>query len=535
MNQDSALRHHAPDIDPETAAFRRKYPTSCACKVVSRMQGAVYLVLAVAWVVLLKYRWDLFIFLSTAFLASLYLAAVFFRGLAAVPALFGCGEERVTPEEIAALKDADCPVYTILVPLYHEANIADKILHSIARLDYPADKLDVKLLLEANDHETADALRRAGVPAYCEIITAPDALPRTKPRACNYGLAAARGEFCVIFDAEDVPEPDQLKKALVVFARDRAKRVACVQAKLNYFNSRTNLLTRLFTVEYSVNFELMLPGLGMFRLPLPLGGTSNHFRTAPLREIGPWDPYNVTEDCDLGIRIYEHGYQTRVMDSTTWEEANSQLGNWLRQRSRWVKGFAQTHLVHYRNPWRTVRKLGLWGALGGYLAVGGSVLMMLTNLVYWLVLLFYGALLVHGLTHGATLSELVVGPELGARTYPGIELGAVTLRAWPLVYAGPTESPVWATLSQVFFGIGCVLLLSNAWFVLVGVAACCKRKFYHLIPAALLMPFYWLLISLGAWKGFLQLFTNPFYWEKTRHGLLQKTPPLPTETQEVSS
>ncbi|MGE4563657.1 MAG: glycosyltransferase [Victivallaceae bacterium] len=522
---DKAKITPAPADDYLTKAFAAGHPDGCACKVVSTAQGYFYLLLALGWLFLLKYRWDLFIFSAAAILGFLYSAAVLFRGSASILAIFGCGEDKVKKPELDAMKPEELPVYTVLVPLYREANIVGKLLAGIARLDYPKDKLDVKLLLEANDAETLDALKAHGIPDYCEIIIAPDSLPRTKPRVCNYGLAAARGEFCVIFDAEDAPEPDQLKKALAVFRRDQAGRVACVQAKLNYFNSRTNLLTRLFTVEYSVNFELMLPGLQLFRLPLPLGGTSNHFRTELLRQIGPWDPYNVTEDCDLGIRIYEAGYRTRLVDSTTWEEANSEPGNWLRQRSRWVKGFAQTHLVHYRNPLRTIRKLGLWGAFGGYLAVGGSVLMMLTNVIFWLILLLYGALLIHGVSHGASISELVIGPESGPRTYQGIVLGKLVLRAWPLVYVGATESPVWSLLSQVFFFSGIVLFFSNFFFIGVGVLACCKRKFYHLIPAALLMPFYWVMISLGAWKGFIQLFTNPFYWEKTRHGLVTKDVP----------
>ena len=505
--------------DVLTADFIRRQGDRCARLVVSRSQLLVYGVLTAGWLLLMIFRWDLFVFATTALLALLYLSAAFFRGAAALLSLLGKGEEKVSAAELASLTASELPVYTILIPLYHEANIAEKLLRSIGRLDYPPERLDVKLLLEADDDETLWALHRAGLPACCEIITAPDTLPRTKPRACNYGLAAARGEFCVIFDAEDVPEPDQLKKALAIFQRDVAGKVACVQAKLNYFNAGHNWLTRFFTVEYTVNFDLMLPGMQLFRLPLPLGGTSNHFRTGLLREIGPWDPYNVTEDCDLGIRIYEAGYETRLVDSTTWEEANSQLGNWLRQRSRWVKGFAQTHLVHYRHPFQTVRRLGWRGAFGGYLAVGGSVLMMLTNLIYWLILSFYGVLLLHGRAYGLSFREMVVGPHRGMELYDGITVGGFQMQAWPLLYVGPAESIFWATFSQIFFTVGVVLLAANLWFVLIGVAGCCKRRFYRLIPIALLLPFYWLLISFGAWKGFLQLFTKPFYWEKTRHGL----------------
>ena len=273
------------------------------------------------------------------------------------------------------------------------------------------------------------------------------------------------------------------------------------------------------TVEYSTYFDLTLSGYQLFRLPLPLGGTSNHFRTELHRQVGPWDPFNVTEDCDLGLRIYEKGYRTTLFNSTTYEEANCELWNWMRQRSRWVKGFIQTHLVHYRNPFRTVGKLGWYGALGGFLAVGGSALMMLTNIVFWGLIVLYIGLLIHGFTHGVGFWEQIQGPHLDGEAYRGIAVGTFHLRAWPLIFTGPGEDPFLSAFSQLFFAGSAILFLANFLFIGIGIAACVKRRMFDLIPAALLMPLYWLLISLAAWKGFWQIFTKPFYWEKTKHGL----------------
>jgi len=516
-------------LDPITRTFVEAHPGGSAVVVTSRPQRVRYLVTALILLLLLKFRWDYFLFLVTAFLMFWYAAAVVFRGLAAILSWFGHGEESVSDAEVAALKDDELPVYTVFLPLYHEGNIAAKLVRNMGRLDYPKDKLEVLLLLEADDEETREALSRTGMPDYCRVLTVPDAPPKTKPRACNYGLAEAKGEFSVIYDAEDAPEPDQLKKAYAAFRRDPEKNVLCVQAKLNYFNSRYNLLTRLFTIEYSTYFDLTLPGYQLFRLPLPLGGTSNHFRTEILRKVGGWDPFNVTEDCDLGLRIYEYGYRTLLINSTTWEEANCQVGNWMRQRSRWVKGFIQTHLVHYRNPFATVRRLGYYGAFGGFLAVGGSAMMMLTNLVFWAVLLLYAGLLVHGALHGIPVADQIVGPRFDA-AYEGIRIGRLSLKAWPLVYYGPGEDPFWSIFSRIFFVGSLIMFLANFIFIAIGVVACVKRKFYHLIPASFLMPFYWLLISLAAWKGFWQIFTKPFYWEKTKHGLTGDTEPHKEET-----
>lgn len=506
-------------LDPLTKRFVERSDGLCAIQPVGTFQKFYFPALFVAGLILFLYRWDLFILVVSILLMFCYAVAVFLRVAAAVKSLKKNAERHVTPEEIAALKDEELPVYTILIPLYHESAVAKKILKRLAALDYPKEKLDVKLLLEADDDETASALDRSGIPFWCEKIVVPDGQPRTKPRACNYGLEAARGEFSVIYDAEDKPEPDQLKKAVVFFREDTEKKLLCIQAKLNYYNPEQNLLTRFFTVEYSANFDLQLPGLQSFHLPLPLGGTSNHFRSKELRDVGGWDPFNVTEDCDLGIRLYEHGYQTAVLESTTWEEANSQVWNWIRQRSRWVKGFLQTHLVHYRNPLRTLKRLGLRGFFGCYAYVGGSVLMMLTNLIFWPVILLYGTLLIHGLCAGETLSSLIVGPHAGGSLYRGIDCGLFHLKAWPLVYCGANENVLYSSLSQILFAGGIFLFLMNFALIGIQVAACIKRKFYRLIPAALFMPFYWVLISIGAWKGVIQFLHKPFYWEKTKHGL----------------
>ncbi len=506
-------------LDPVTAEFLRTHPDTCAAVTTTGAQKLFYALLMVFLLILLKYRWDLFVFLVCGTLMLCYLTAVLLRMTAAAYSLAGCGEEDVPKEEIERMDAGELPVYTILIPLYKEPEVASKIIPRLARLDYPPEKLDVKLLLESDDAETFAALQSVKLPPGFEIMRIPDAQPKTKPRACNFGLKQAKGEFCVIYDAEDIPDPDQLKKAIAVFRRDTEGKLACVQAKLNYYNSRQNWLTRFFTVEYTTYFDLVLGGWHRFGIPLPLGGTSNHFRTKILQETGGWDPFNVTEDCELGIRIYENGWKTIVLNSTTMEEANSHLWNWMRQRSRWVKGFIQTHYAHFRNPFRTIRRLGIKGTLGCYASVGGSSLMMLTNLIYWPVTLIYLFLLAYAVYSGENICDVLVANNATPSVTQGFSFGPFSLRAWPLIYTGEGESVFWSFFSKIFFFFSILLLFSNVLLTGVHVMACVKRKFYHLIPSALLMPFYWILISCGAWKGFLQIFTKPFYWEKTIHGL----------------
>ena len=377
------------------------------------------------------------------------------------------------PEALAALRDEDLPTYTILIPLYREAAVVPYITAALAAMDYPADKRETLFLVEEDDAETRAALARANLPPGFRALVVPPGEPRTKPRACDWGLDVATGELLVVYDAEDRPEPDQLKKAAWLFAQGPPTR-ACVQARLNFFNPTQNLLTRWFTSEYSMWFDLFLPGLTGLSAPLTLGGTSNHFRTAVLQELGGWDPFNVTEDCDLGVRLYKRGYRAVMMQSTTWEEANSRLPSWLRQRSRWVKGYAQTWLVNMRHPLRLWRQMGPGGWFSFQMTVGGSVLCYLLNPLYWALTILWLT------THNPFITRL----------FP------------PVIYA---------------LGLFC-LYVGNFVFVYLSVLGCLYRRYWSLVKYALLTPFYWLLMSLGAYKGILQLLTRPFYWEKTEHG-----------------
>jgi cellulose synthase/poly-beta-1,6-N-acetylglucosamine synthase-like glycosyltransferase len=383
-------------------------------------------------------------------------------------------EIETTDAQVAALRDRDLPMYTLLVPLFQEAEVLPTLVEAIEHLDYPKVKLDVRLLLEAGDQETINVARQSHLPSYFTMVIVPPGQPQGKPKACNYGLIHARGEYVVIYDAEDIPEPDQLKKAVVAF-RNGGDRLSCVQAKLNFFNPRQNLLTRWFTAEYSMWFDLFLPSLVAGGVPIPLGGTSNHFRTDRLRELGAWDPYNVTEDADLGVRLYKAGWKTAVIDSTTYEEANSDVHNWIRQRSRWVKGYIQTYLVHMRHPVQLWRQVGTKAFLSFQFVLGGSFFAPLINPLFWFLTVAWFA----------TRSGMV------QMLFPA-----------PIFYLG--------TLA---------LFVGNFTFTYVNIAGTLQRGYYDLAAYALLTPVYWALMSVAAWKGLLQLFYAPSYWEKTRHGL----------------
>lgn len=331
--------HEQANLHVSTARLLEETPEDSAHEVLTRRQRLGALAMLGLLVLCLLANWLTTITVLVSAVTVVHIAASIYRLY--LLRLGWAMRQEDRPPDIATLDDRDLPVYTILTPLYREAAVLKQLTDAIQALDWPKAKLDVRLLLEQDDIETIAAARAARLPSYFTFVIVPPGGPQGKPKACNYGLIHARGEYIVIYDAEDIPEPDQLKKVYATF-RDAPPNIACVQCQLNFYNPEQNLLTRWFTAEYSMWFDLLLPGLQRANVPIPLGGTSNHFSRRVLDELGAWDSYNVTEDADLGVRLYKHGYRTTVLASTTFEEANPRVGNWLRQRSRWIKGYVLT-------------------------------------------------------------------------------------------------------------------------------------------------------------------------------------------------
>ncbi len=360
--------------DAATHELRRGRPDLSASLVFTDPQKMAGVLLGAAILLgILWSPWWAAVVLTTT-MSTFYTVFITYKLIISVAGLLPGHDLDVPDDEVAGLSENDLPLYSILVPVYKEPKVVSILIKALSSMDYPIEKLDVLLLMEEDDHETIEAVKAAHPPHYFRFIYIPTSQPRTKPKACNYGLPFCRGEFVTIYDAEDIPEPDQLRQAVLAF-RKGPESLVCVQAALNYFNRDENYLTRMFALEYSYWFDNMLPGLHRLGLPIPLGGTSNHFRLDRLRELGAWDPYNVTEDADLGIRASSFGYSVGVTRSTTFEEAPQAFKNWIRQRSRWIKGYMQTWLVHNRHPARLIRQIGPRAWLSYQLFIGGTCLM----------------------------------------------------------------------------------------------------------------------------------------------------------------
>ena len=364
----------------------------------------------------------------------------------------------------------DLPSVSLIVALYQEPETAGLLVRSLSRLRYPADKLEVKLVLEADDAETLTALAALSLPSHFEILIAPPGAPRTKPRALNYALDFTTGDIIGVYDAEDRPARDQLLKAAAAIVAG-GREVACVQARLGYYNVRENWFTRCFELEYAGWFDTLLPGLRRAGLPLPLGGTSLFVRRTALEEVGAWDSHNVTEDADLGMVLARAGYRTELIDSLTEEEASSRPLAWVRQRSRWLKGYLATWLTHMREPRALLRDLGVRRFIG-FNAI------MLSAVAGYLLLPF--------LWLGSVLLALGAGLAVAKAAVIPLTLAA-TVAAAALVVASASGLRRRGRLAYL------------VWIVTT--------------------PVYWLFGVAAAYLAFWELLTAPTLWRKTRHGV----------------
>lgn len=368
---------------------------------------------------------------------------------------------------------SDLPIYTILIPAYRERALMPQIAQAMQALDWPVDRLDILVLLEADDFETIAAAEVAPFPKTTRICRVPPGGPRTKPNALNHGLALARGEFVTIYDVEDLPEPNQLRVAYETF-RLSDPRIVCLQAPLIADNATRSWLTAQWGLEYDIQFRLLLPGLSLYQMPLLLGGTSNHFRKDALLALGGWDAWNVTEDADLGMRLARACLRADTLASHTFEDAPTRASVWLPQRSRWIKGHIQTWLVLMRNPRRTVQQMGLIPFLSMQLSLGAGIL----------------APLFHAPCFFFVIATFLI---------PGLDLG---LAGWLLLISG------------LSLGLFAGFAAPGRWSLI--------RVF-----AILTQPLYWPLHSCASYLAIWELAKDPFFWAKTPH--------RPRETESASN
>ncbi|OWY17888.1 glycosyl transferase [Thioclava sp. JM3] len=377
------------------------------------------------------------------------------------------------------------PIISVMVPLFRETDIAARLVSRLGKLRYPRELIDVILVIEHSDTMTRAALANADLPRWMRVVTVPDGPIKTKPRALNYALNFCRGSVIGVWDAEDAPEPDQLQIVAQRFLAAPPE-TACLQGVLDYYNPRTNWLARCFTVEYATWFRMFLPGLARLGFVVPLGGTTLFFRRDALEELGGWDAHNVTEDADLGVRLARHGYRTELIAAATFEEANCRALPWVKQRSRWLKGYAMTWAVHMRDPVQLWRDLGTKRFLGVQILILGSLSQYVLAPVLWS---FWLALF--GLWH-------------------------------PIASALP--GPVFALVMGTFILSELIAITTSAW-------ACRGAEHRNLIKWIPTLHLYYPLGALAGWKALYELIARPFYWDKTSHGIFDDSDATASEAR----
>jgi len=461
-------------LEASVSGLADRVPLVSARSLVSKGQrNFLILLLGLTVIGLLLDAW-LTVTLLIAVFTMAYLMAVIYRAYLFTRSSKTDALEIVTDEEALGFPDEELPFYTVMIPAYRESSVIVKLIQNVAKMEYPVDRLEILILVEEDDEETLGALRNAIAPAQFKLVLIPPAEPRTKPKALNYGLTLAQGDIVAVYDVEDAPDILQLRRAAVALSR-YGPEVGCVQAQLVYSNAMQNIITKWFAIEYVMWFSFFLPGLSSLGAPIPLGGTSNHFRRNALRALGAWDPYNVTEDCDLGIRMFREHYQIKVLQSPTLEEANSDFVNWVKQRSRWYKGYLQTFLIHLRSPRKLVAEIGTKGTLHLCAFVGGTPILAALNPFFWVL----------------TIMWFIDQPQFIRDVFPA-----------PVYY-----------VSLLLWVFGNFLL----WYLTVLTARHTRPE--GLFLAAVLIPVYWVMMSVAALKAAWQLVVTPSFWEKTTHGL----------------
>lgn len=403
------------------------------------------------------------------------IALTSFLAIQTLRVIAGISALRKPPDTHNSVTPHRYPIVSILVPLYREKAIAAALLDRLGRLEYPLELLDVCLLLEDNDTLTKVALEAANIPRWMRQITVPKGTLRTKPRALNYGLKFTKGSIIGVYDAEDAPAPDQIRKIVYAFAA-RSEKVACLQGVLDFYNAEQNFISRQFTIEYATWFRMILPGLERLGLVLPLGGTTLFFRRHVLEALGGWDAHNVTEDADLGIRLARHGYRTELIPTVTLEEANCRSLPWVKQRSRWLKGYAMTYGTHMQNPRRLLRDLGFKKFWGVQVLFLGTLCQFALAPLMWS---FWGMAI--GLPHPLDPIMPPWGAWVIGTFFLGFEVANITLAAMTLVRCGKRNLIRWAPLGLLYFPLATAAMYKALW----------------------------------------EVFFHPFYWDKTEHGIFK--------------
>ncbi len=463
--QHTITQQHGPRLAHRAETWVRREDSCRDMNQITRLRAVIAVAAAGASLMLLAMAPDLFLL----GIVCLALTSLFFAQLLKGAALTAGHFNRPPP---VAPQPNNFPMVSLLVPLLHENDIAGTLVRRLGQLTYPKSCLEALLILEAGDEQTRAALGMAHLPPWMRVVEVPPGSITTKPRALNYAYRFCQGEVIGIYDAEDAPAEDQIERIVARFEQ-APKTVACLQGMLDFYNPRANWLSRCFTIEYATWFRVLLPGLAKLGFAIPLGGTTVFFRREALQHVRGWDAHNVTEDADLGLRLARYGYKTEVVATVTHEEANNRAWPWVRQRSRWLKGYIITYLVHMRRPWALWRELGAWRFLG-------------------VQQIFLTAIL-----------QFTLAPALWSFWLIMVNVS----------HPFATWLPEWALTISVVLFLSCELIAMLAAF-----AAVAHTPHIGLMVWVPTMMLYFPLGVAAVYKAIWEIVARPFYWDKTRHG-----------------
>jgi cellulose synthase/poly-beta-1,6-N-acetylglucosamine synthase-like glycosyltransferase len=327
--------------------------------------------------VIMRYEMIIFDIFSTVLLAVLLFWAVY--NVSIIYA--GIRSKRKLP--LNNDENEEFPKFSIIVPAKDEEVVIYRCLNGLLDLDYPKDKMEI-IIVDGDSTDSTGKVCSEFIAKYPEIFKIiNEKESKGKPVALNLALPYVTGEIVGTFDADSLPDKEVLRKAASYF---NYKQVMAVQGRTYSLNEKSSILTRVAAMEEKAWYQVLISGREKLQLFVPLNGSCQFIRRSVLEELGGWDETCLTEDVELALRLVEKNYLIKYApDVISGQETPSSLGDLVKQRVRWYRGYMEIALKYGRLLGNINRK-----TVDAEISLAGPFMMVVSLLSYlnWFFIAF---------------------------------------------------------------------------------------------------------------------------------------------------